>query len=57
MIIKNTNPLWRILDFQHIFTPIAIDKIFVNVGGGNKIDVLLVYVFGIRVGYINVSYR
>jgi hypothetical protein len=52
--MKWTNPLSRMIDTQHILTPFAIDRIGQPTGTGH-VYMRIVYVFGIRVAYFNVT--
>lgn len=48
-----SNPFQKIVDFEHIFTPLAIERLTYYQGGRR---VILVYVFGIRVMYWNIGW-
>lgn len=49
---KFDTPLFRMFDWAHVLTPFAVERIRIK---GTTIAVKLVYVFGIRVAYFNVS--
>lgn len=49
-----TNPLWRLIDVQHILTPIAIERVKAPTER-SFVHIRLVYIFGIKVAYFNVS--
>jgi hypothetical protein len=52
--MKWTNPLSRMIDTQHILTPLAAERIKQPVGTGH-VYMRIIYVFGIRVVYFNVT--
>jgi hypothetical protein len=54
MKLSWTNPPWRIIDFQHFLTPIAVERICLD-GGIGVVKVRLIYIFGIRVAYFNAT--
>lgn len=52
--MKWTNPLWKLIDLQHICTPIAVERIYLKDEVGS-LKIRLVYVFGVKVAYFNVT--
>lgn len=52
--MKWNNPLWKLIDLQHICTPIAIERLYVK-DGTAILNFRLVYVFGIKVAYFNAT--
>jgi hypothetical protein len=52
--MKWHNPLYRMIDFQHILTPLAVERFTVRVGL-LTLSVRIIYIFGVKVAYFNVS--
>jgi hypothetical protein len=52
--MKWHNPLYRMIDFQHILTPLAVERLTVRVGL-MTLSVRIIYIFGVKVAYLNVS--
>ena len=52
--MKWTNPLYRMIDFQHILTPVAVERIQVPTVR-SSVHIRLIYIFGVKVAYFNVS--
>jgi hypothetical protein len=42
------------IDFQHILTPLAVERLTVRVGL-MTLSVRIIYIFGVKVAYLNVS--
>ena len=52
--MKWTNPLYRMIDFQHVLTPLAVERLTVRVGL-LTLSARIIYIFGVKVAYFNVS--
>ena len=52
--MKWTNPLYRMIDFQHVLTPLAVERFTIRIGL-LTLSARIIYIFGVKVAYFNVS--